>query len=112
MTGEIVPEGTADGFGPIRSSDPASVPTPIPAVPGSAGGGTSAPETTTPQTAADLLPAITVPTGGGAIRDMGEKFSVNPVSFAMSMGPGCCHDLGTTLAAAVSSWGVRRDPSS
>jgi RHS repeat-associated protein len=29
------------------------------------------------QTAADLLPAVSVPTGGGAIRDMGEKFSVN-----------------------------------
>src|SRR5216683_7865991 len=36
----------------------------------------------------------------------------NSLSFARTMGPGRCHDLGTTLAAAVSFWGVRRDRSS
>ena len=38
--------------------------------------------------------------------------SSDGLSFARTMGPGRCHDLGTTIAAAVSSWGVRRDPSS
>jgi hypothetical protein len=33
-----------------------------------------------PRTAAEQLPAITVPRGGGAIRGMGEKFAVNPVT--------------------------------
>ena len=33
-----------------------------------------------PQTAAGLLPAVSLPKGGGAIRGMGEKFSVNPVT--------------------------------
>ena len=32
------------------------------------------------QTAADLLPSVSLPKGGGAIRGMGEKFSVNPVT--------------------------------
>ena len=33
-----------------------------------------------PQTAAGLSPAVSLPKGGGAIRGMGEKFSVNPVT--------------------------------
>jgi len=35
---------------------------------------------TQPRTAAEQLPAITLPRGGGAIRGMGEKFAVNPVT--------------------------------
>jgi RHS repeat-associated protein len=46
------------------------------------------------QGAADLLPSVTLPKGGGAIRDIGEKFSVNPstgtgtLSIALPLSPG------------------------
>ena len=39
-------------------------------------GGEAAP----PQRSADLLPSVSLPKGGGAIRGMGEKFAVNPAT--------------------------------
>ncbi len=50
-------------------------PTPPSPPAGRAGGGTA--EWEKPPRAADLLPSVTLPKGGGAIRGMGEKFSVN-----------------------------------
>ncbi len=38
-----------------------------------------------PVTKSDLLPAISLPKGGGAIRGIGEKFSTNPVTGTGSM---------------------------
>lgn len=45
----------------------------------------AAPEGAAPGTAASLLPAISLPKGGGAIRGMGEKFAANPVTGTGSM---------------------------
>ena len=37
------------------------------------------------QSAADLLPNVTLPKGGGAIRGIGERFSVSPPTGTTSM---------------------------
>ena len=41
--------------------------------------------TDNPARAADLLPTVSAPKGGGAIRDLGEKFSVSPATGTASM---------------------------
>src|SRR6266851_2712582 len=72
----MIDRKTLDG----RPSPP-SAPATQSATPGIAVGSAAAgsvPEK--PKTAADLLPAVNLPKGGGAIRGMGEKFSVNPVT--------------------------------
>ncbi len=45
----------------------------------------TAPARAAPSTGAPVLPSITVPKGGGAIRGMGEKFAANPVTGTGSM---------------------------
>ncbi|RKG71640.1 toxin [Corallococcus sp. CA054B] len=42
--------------------------------------GPGVPEASGESTAASLLPALTLPKGGGAVRGIGEKFSTNPVT--------------------------------
>ena len=75
-----MPDGSADISGPIRAADPANAPATVPPVSGSPDGSAAVSEDKKSQPATDLLPAISLPTGGGAIRDMGEKFSVNPAT--------------------------------
>jgi RHS repeat-associated protein len=75
-----VPNETAGSSTPIGASAPADAPATIPPVSGLPGGTAATSGDSKPQTATDLLPAISLPTGGGAIRDIGEKFSVNPVT--------------------------------
>ena len=75
-----MPDGSADISGPIRAADPANAPATVPPVSGSPDGSAAVSEDKKSQSATDLLPAISLPTGGGAIRDMGEKFSVNPAT--------------------------------
>ena len=60
------------------STDPASPPAGFPDSPTPA-------RTDNPARAADLLPTVSAPKGGGAIRDLGEKFSVSPATGTASM---------------------------
>ncbi len=64
-------------FSPIGTPDLAGPREPIQSAPGSADGGAAAPSDENGQKHDGLLPAINLPTGGGAIRGMGEKFSVS-----------------------------------
>jgi RHS repeat-associated protein len=61
----------------IGAPDPPNPPATIAAAPSLPNGSAITPRDNKPQMTADLLPTISLPTGGGAIRDMGEKFSVN-----------------------------------
>src|SRR4051812_32516892 len=69
-------------------ADPAANATSLPAnpLPGTSLPGTSlsgtAPSGTSP---GNTLPAISLPTGGGAIRGIGERFATNPVTGTGSM---------------------------